>query len=132
MRIAAFMLALFSAVAALAADAARVSLLEKSLLAPCCYKEPIARHQSDVSTKMKLEIARWVDEGKSDAEILNIYRARYGDRVVTAPEKEPSAWVQAFPWLAGLAGAGLVVQVLRKWMRKGVAAGEEARGAVTK
>lgn len=100
----------------------RAALLEKSLLAPCCYKEPISRHQSEAATKMKLEIARWIAEGKSDAEILRIYRERYGDRVVTVPEKEPSAWVQAFPWLAGLAGAGLVVLVLRKWMRKGAAA----------
>jgi cytochrome c-type biogenesis protein CcmH/NrfF len=119
------LLVLCSAVAAFAADA-RVALLEKSLLAPCCYKEPISRHQSEVSTKMKLEIAEWVAEGKSDAEILGIYRTRYGDRVVTAPEKPPSAWVQAFPWLAGLAGAGLVVQLLRKWVRKGVAGGDEA------
>jgi cytochrome c-type biogenesis protein CcmH/NrfF len=130
-RIAAFMLVLCAAAAAFDAGA-RVALLEKSLLAPCCYKEPISRHQSEVSTKMKLEIARWVEEGKSDAEILSIYRARYGDRVVTTPEKPPSAWVQGFPWLAGLAGAGLVVQLLRKWVRKGVAAGGEARVAVTK
>ncbi len=131
MRIAAFLLVLCSAAGAFAADAARVALLEKSLLAPCCYKEPISRHQSEVSTKMKLEVARWVEEGKSDAEILNIYRARYGDRVVTVPEKPPSAWVQAFPWLAGLAGAGLVVQLLRKWVRKGAAGGDETGVVVT-
>ena len=125
------LLLLCFAAAAFAADS-RVALLEKSLLAPCCYKEPISRHQSEVSTKMKLEIARWVGEGKSDVEILNIYRARYGDRVVTAPEKEPSGWVQGFPWLAGLAGAGLVVQLLRKWVRKGVAAGDGPLRAVTK
>ena len=124
------LLVLCCAAAAFATDA-RVALLEKSLLAPCCYKEPISRHQSEVSTKMKLEIARWAGEGKSDAEILNIYRARYGDRVVTAPETPPSWWVQAFPWLAALAGAGLVVQLLRKWMRKGVAAGDESVRAVT-
>ncbi len=75
---------------------------------------------------MKLEIARWVGEGKSDGEILNIYRARYGDRVVTTPEKDPAAWVQAFPWLAGLAGAALVAGLLRKWVRKGVAADGDA------
>ncbi len=116
--------------AALAADA-RVTRLEKSLLAPCCYKEPISRHQSDVSTKMKLEIARWVSEGKSDAEILNIYRAQYGDRVVTEPEKDPAGWVQVFPWLAGVAGAGLVVHVLRKWMRRGAAGGGESKTSAT-
>lgn len=117
MKFPALVLLLCSTSAAFAADG-RVALLEKSLLAPCCYKEPISRHQSEVSTKMKLEVARWVSEGKSDAEILNIYRARYGDRVVTAPAKDPSRWVQVFPWLAALAGVGLVMQLLRKWARK--------------
>lgn len=124
--------ALLGSVAAAFAGDGRVALLEKSLLAPCCYKEPISRHQSEVSTKMKLEIARWVGEGKSDAEILNIYRARYGDRVITVPEKDPSGWVQAFPWLAGLAGMGLVVQLLRKWVRKGVAADGESASSATR
>ena len=97
---------LCSATAAFAADS-RVALLERSLLAPCCYKEPVSRHQSEVSTKMKLEIARWVGEGKSDAEILNIYRARYGDRVVTAPEKEPRGGFRDFPGWPGWPEPGL-------------------------
>lgn len=96
---------------------ARIERLERSLLAPCCYKEPIARHHSEISTKMKLEVARWVAEGKPDEEILAVYRERYGARVVMPPEADPSPWVRAVPWLAALAGGAAVMRILAKWRR---------------
>lgn len=117
---------LCAVVAAAGATDSRTVRLEKSLLAPCCYKEPISRHQSEISTKMKLEVARWVAEGKSDAEIRDIYRARYGDRVFTEPEQDPSPWVQAVPWGAGVAGAMLVGLLLRKWRAGPAGAGPQS------
>lgn len=108
------------AAAAPAGDAkARMEQLERSLLAPCCYKEPISRHHSDVSTKMKLEVARWVAEGKSDEEILAVYRERYGARVVIPPEPDPSPWIRGIPWAAALAGGALVLRILFKWRKPG-------------
>lgn len=113
-----WMLALVVTAASPAPDAeARIERLERSLLAPCCYKEPISRHHSDVSTKMKLEVARWVSEGKSDEEILGVYRGRYGARVVIPPEPDPSPWVRVIPWVAALAGGVLVVRILAKWRK---------------
>ncbi|MFB3828739.1 MAG: cytochrome c-type biogenesis protein CcmH [Bryobacteraceae bacterium] len=112
--------ALFAAaLAACAGDhRARIETLEKSVLAPCCYKDPVSRHQSDASTKVKLEIRKMVEEGKSDGEILATFRQRYGDKVVITPEKDPSPWVVATPWLAGLAGAALVGWILRAWRKR--------------
>lgn len=101
---------------------ARIERLERSLLAPCCYKEPIWRHHSDISTKMKLEVAGWVAAGKSDEEILAVYRERYGARVVVPPEPDPSPWVRIVPWLAALGGAVLVVWLLARWRSEGAEA----------
>ncbi|HWQ53487.1 MAG TPA: cytochrome c-type biogenesis protein CcmH [Bryobacteraceae bacterium] len=101
---------------------ARVERLERSLLAPCCFKESIWRHRSDISTKMKLEVAGWVAAGKSDEEILAVYRERYGARVVVPPEPDPSPWVRIVPWLAALGGAVLVVRVLARWRSEGAEA----------
>ncbi len=109
-------LAVILAAASLGSDVtARIERLERSLLAPCCYKEPISRHHSDVATRMKLEVARWMAEGKSDAEILGAYRERYGARVVVPPEPDPSPWVRVIPWLAALAGGVFVVRILARW-----------------
>lgn len=102
----------------------RVEALERVLLAPCCYKEPISRHHSEVATKMKLEVAESVAEGKSDEEILNAYRERYGARVVVPPEPDPSPWIRGIPWLAAAAGGVVVAWILARWRRREASAGE--------
>jgi cytochrome c-type biogenesis protein CcmH/NrfF len=102
----------------------RRELLERSLLAPCCYKEPIARHHSDIATKMRMEVARWVEEGKSNEEILGAYRERYGDKVVVPPEPDPSPWIRTVPWLLAIGGGVLVIRILARWRARGIYARE--------
>jgi cytochrome c-type biogenesis protein CcmH/NrfF len=91
---------------------ARVEKLEGSLLAPCCYTEPVSRHQSEVAMKMRVEIARWVDEGRSDGDIVAAYQQLYGAKVY-APPKPVGLWVYLVPWLVLLAGGYAAVQWLR-------------------
>ncbi len=93
---------------------ARVERLEGSLLAPCCYMEPVSRHQSEVAIQMRREIRSWVDEGKTDQEILHTYTKRYGARVLIEPQGEAWWWVNGVPCVfAGLGTAGLVWLLLR-------------------
>jgi cytochrome c-type biogenesis protein CcmH len=92
--------------------AARIENLEQSLLAPCCYGGPVATHSSEISIKMKAEIARWVDEGRTDAQIIDTYVQRYGSRVY-APPKPVGRWVYWVPWLVLAAGGWWAVRWLR-------------------
>ena len=64
---------------------ARVDRLEHAVLAPCCYTESVAIHQSEIALKMRLEIAKWVAAGKSDQEILDTYAGLYGGKVLVDP-----------------------------------------------
>jgi cytochrome c-type biogenesis protein CcmH len=85
----------------------RIRALEGKLLAPCCYQEPVGRHQSEVALKMRIEIDRMVKEGKSDQEIIDGYVERYGPRVIADFAPTPP-WAQVVPWvLLGLGTAGL-------------------------
>jgi cytochrome c-type biogenesis protein CcmH len=95
-------------------DAERVKKLEEGLLAPCCYAEPVARHNSEVAAKMRAEITSWVAEGKSDAAILAIYKERYGLRVLAEPEGARFLWLSLIPWVAFAIGFAIVVLVIRK------------------
>jgi cytochrome c-type biogenesis protein CcmH/NrfF len=61
---------------------ARVERLEHAVLAPCCYTEPVAIHQSEIAVKMRLEIAKWVAAGRSDREIIDTYVGLYGSKVL--------------------------------------------------
>ena len=45
----------------------RIGRLENAVLAPCCYRETVARHRSEVALKMRGEIEQWVREGKTES-----------------------------------------------------------------
>jgi cytochrome c-type biogenesis protein CcmH/NrfF len=92
---------------------ARVEALQGSLLAPCCYAEPVSRHQSELALRMKVEIARSVAGGKSDQEIIAAYKQQFGERIYLPP-KPVQSWIQLVPWLALVAGAGVLILWLRK------------------
>lgn len=65
-------------------DMARVKKLEESLLAPCCYGEPVSRHMSEVAFQMREEIVERVQAGQSDQDILEHYKLLYGEQVLVA------------------------------------------------
>jgi cytochrome c-type biogenesis protein CcmH/NrfF len=95
----------------------RITRLENALLAPCCYSEPVARHNSDVAVRMRAEITTWVSEGKSDREILDNYKKLYGLRVLGEPEGATWWWSNIVPWAVLLTGTLTAIQILRKWRR---------------
>ncbi len=92
----------------------RIGKLEAMFLGPCCYSEPIARHRSDVALEMKAEVARWVNEGKSDREIIDTYKARYGSRVLVEPEGQAWWWMHVIPWVVLSAGLAVTVHLVRR------------------
>ena len=64
----------------------RIVHLEDSLLAPCCYTQPVSKHMSDIAFDMRREISEMVLDGKSDREILDHYKALYGLQILVDPE----------------------------------------------
>jgi cytochrome c-type biogenesis protein CcmH len=100
------------------AQRSRIERLEGAVLAPCCYAEPVLRHQSDVSVKMRVEIANWVVAGKSDREILDAYVAQYGEKVLVDPRTIPHGWVPFIPWALLVAGVFVTAAILRKWRQR--------------
>jgi cytochrome c-type biogenesis protein CcmH/NrfF len=94
---------------------ARVDRLEHAVLAPCCYTESVAIHQSEIAVKMRLEIAKWVAAGETDQEILNTYVGLYGGKVLVDPRTMPRGWAPFFPWLVLILGVFLVAWLLKRW-----------------
>jgi cytochrome c-type biogenesis protein CcmH/NrfF len=94
---------------------ARVDRLEHAVLAPCCYTEPVAIHQSEIAVKMRLEIAKWVAAGRSDREIIDTYVGLYGSKVLVDPRTVPRGWMPFFPWLVLILGMFLVAWLLKRW-----------------
>jgi cytochrome c-type biogenesis protein CcmH/NrfF len=101
---------------------ARVIRLQDAVLAPCCYTEPVSRHQSEVALKMRLEIARWVAAGRSDQSILGAYVERYGARVLVDPRTRPGVWTPWIPWSILIAGTFFCLWLVMRWQARSVPA----------
>jgi cytochrome c-type biogenesis protein CcmH len=94
---------------------ARLERLEDSILAPCCYREPVSRHASQIARTIRNDIKRMVIEGKTDRQILDFYRTEYG-QVVHVEPKGMDRWViYGTPALIFSTAFLLVGWILWKW-----------------
>jgi len=94
---------------------ARIDRLERSVFAPCCYTESVAIHQSEIAVKMRLEIAKLVEQGSTDEQILGTYVARYGGKVLIDPATAPQEWSYLVPWIVAVLGMGAAAAMLWRW-----------------
>jgi cytochrome c-type biogenesis protein CcmH len=117
------LLALLALSASAASPSDRAASLERQLLAPCCFKEPVAQHQSEAAVRMRLEIGQQLAAGKSDRDIIDAYRSQYGDKVLSNFAPTPG-WAVVVPWaLLALGAAGLAF-LLRRMARASAAAAQ--------
>jgi len=75
----------------------RFDKLTHELIAPCCWREPIAVHRSVEAQQMLDEVKQLVLEGRSEEEIKAIYVARYGLRILADPPGKEGKWLYIVP-----------------------------------
>jgi cytochrome c-type biogenesis protein CcmH len=105
------------ALAAFAQTPDRALRLKQKLMAPCCWAEPVAGHNSPAAQEMRTEIDRLVAAGVSDAAIVEKFKAQYGSRILAEPDGSAGLWLTTIPIVLTLVGAAWVVLLLRKWKR---------------
>jgi cytochrome c-type biogenesis protein CcmH/NrfF len=103
----------------------RIHTLEESLMAPCCWAEPVSVHRSEIAMQMRMEIEQFVVQGQADRQILDHYKGIYGARILTEPEGAAHWWVYFIPAVAAATGLALVVLVIRRLLAR-QAIGESA------
>ncbi|MDA3644078.1 cytochrome c-type biogenesis protein CcmH [Saccharopolyspora indica] len=84
--------------------------LERGLRCPVCQSVSVAESMSDTAEAMRRSVREQVAAGRSDEEIVDYFRARYGDWVVLDPPVAGSTvalWL--VPGAVGLAGALIVL-----------------------
>ena len=59
--------------------------LEYEIMAPCCYGSPVGDHDSEAARQVKAQIARLLAESRTKEEILDMYVAIYGERILARP-----------------------------------------------
>lgn len=59
--------------------------LEYEIMAPCCYGSPVGDHDSEAARQVKARIAGMLAEGKTKEEIIDLFVAEYGERILARP-----------------------------------------------
>lgn len=91
------------------ASADRAYQLEQRLRCPVCSSVSIAESGSDTAAAMRRTVAEQIATGRSDAQIVGYFRARYGDWVLLDP---PARGVTMLVWVLPVAAALLGVAVI--------------------
>ena len=100
-------------------ERARFRTLTEELRCPKCQNQNIADSNAPIATDLRREIFRMLEEGQSNAQIVDFLVLRYGDFVLYKPPVNARTyllWYGPFT-LLGLGALGLGVLVLRR--RKG-------------
>jgi cytochrome c-type biogenesis protein CcmH len=116
-------LAAFAAHAGEALPLAADPVVEQRLLALAeevrclvCQNESLAGSRAELAQDLRREIRHLIEQGKTDAEVLDFLVSRYGDFVRYRPPLKPTTWLLWGGPFAGLAAAllGLVRFVRRR------------------
>jgi cytochrome c-type biogenesis protein CcmH len=95
----------------------RLYALEHQFMSPCCYGEELYGHMSPQAQEMKAEIAQLIVAGRTDREIVDFFKGKFGERILTEPEGTKWWVMNVVPFV--LLGLGLLVTlwVIRRMMR---------------
>ena len=90
--------------------------VEEQLIAPCCWRAPLSQHYSGTAERMKEDLRKMLADGKTDEEIIDHYKAMYGERILSAPPNAGfNRMAYLFTPLMFLVGGGIIFITLRRW-----------------
>jgi cytochrome c-type biogenesis protein CcmH len=93
--------------------------IETLLIAPCCWRQPIADHSSEAADQMKVEIRQMLEKGQDQKQILDHYVEQYGARILSIPPQQGfNRMSYLMPVLFTVMGLVVVGAILRKWQRR--------------
>jgi cytochrome c-type biogenesis protein CcmH len=101
-----------------AAQQTRYDKLTHVLIAPCCWREPIATHRSPEALQMLDEVKQLVVAGRSEEEIKANYVRRYGARILADPPGMEGQWLYALPVSLFAVAVALATLRLRELVKR--------------
>jgi len=109
-----------------AAEEARFHALTAELRCVQCQNQSLADSNAQIAHDLRREVLELMHQGRSDAQIKQFLVERYGEFVLYRPQVESRTWLLWFgPALLLLAGAGVIVAIVRRRTRALPPAGDE-------
>lgn len=88
-------------------DEARAQSLMREIRCVVCDSEPVSHSTADIAMDMRRQIRQQVDEGRSNSEIRQFFKDRYGQYVLLRPPSDGAGlliWLFPFVLLLGVGG----------------------------
>jgi cytochrome c-type biogenesis protein CcmH len=96
-----------------------VNRVAKQLYCPVCENEPLDVCQTAACVQWKAQIRDFLDKGRSEEEIKQIFVERFGMRVLGDPS---AALLSILPIIAVVAGGAYAFFLIRRLVQRGAAA----------
>jgi cytochrome c-type biogenesis protein CcmH len=100
----------------------RAQRLMKMIRCPVCESQSVAESTSFLANEIRDRIRTFLSQGKSDGEILNYFRERYGDEILLLPQGRGGKlflWIPAIFFLLGLGVVALYLASLQRRRAEG-------------
>jgi cytochrome c-type biogenesis protein CcmH len=89
--------------------------IERMLIAPCCWTQPVSDHYSAEADQIRTGIRTMLASGKTRQQILDAYVAQYGERILAEPPARGfKASLYVLPWIFLLLGGAVVFVAIRR------------------
>lgn len=86
-----------------------------NIVSPCCWTQPVSLHASKSSDMIKVDIQRRLLAGHTERQIISAYKKRFGERILSVPEK---SYIFLIPIAASLFALFLVGFVILRWTQR--------------
>lgn len=97
--------------------------LETKFVAPCCWSQQVSVHQSPAADEVKRDLRTRLGRGETEEQIVSDYVVQFGDRIlVEPPARGFNRFLYVLPPVFLLAGAGLVIVLVRRFSKRGAEA----------
>jgi cytochrome c-type biogenesis protein CcmH len=98
--------------------------IERMLIAPCCWTQPVSDHYSAEADEIRTGIRTLLTSGKTRQQILDAYVVQYGERILAEPPARGfKASLYVLPWIFLVLG-GMAV-FLAVWRLQAASPAEE-------
>lgn len=112
-------------------DADRAYEISKTVGCPVCNGQSVAESNAPVAKNIRISIAKWIDEGRSDEFIRSELRGLFGDDIDYTPSGDGiTSLVWILPVVFGAGALTGLVLVFRRWKQEGVLEASEADRAL--
>ena len=94
--------------------------LDERLVAPCCWRQTVADHDSPLATQIRAEIRTRLAAGEAPAAIEQRFVDEYGPQVLALGRagEDPRGAMGMAMAIVAIVGLGVVVWLGRRWVRR--------------